>query len=87
MKKSEENFYDQVQKKRLIFLILSVIAIVFNTGITFTFVIPGLKGFSLYLTIIYLAFYFLIANIFVGLFNIYNKLAIKFSWNGMAIMA
>ncbi|MGB5946337.1 ABC transporter permease [Paenisporosarcina sp.] len=69
MKKSEENFYDQVQRKRLMFLILSMIAIVFNTGITFTFVIPGLKGFSLYLTIIYLAFYFLIANIFVGLFK------------------
>ena len=69
MEKSEENFYEQVQKKRLNFLILSMIAIVFNTGITFTFVIPGLKGFNLYLTIIFLASYFLIANIFVGLFK------------------
>ena len=69
MEKSEENFYNQVQKKRLNFLIFSMIAIVFSTGITFTFVIPGLKGFSLYQTIISLTFYFLIANIFVGLFK------------------
>lgn len=69
LEKSDENFYEQVQNKRLSFLVLSMIAIVFNTGITFTFVIPGLKGFSLYQTIISLAFYCLIANIFVGLFK------------------
>ncbi|MFJ6211701.1 hypothetical protein [Lysinibacillus sp. NPDC092081] len=69
MKKSDEIFCEQVQKNRLKFMKLSMTAIVFTTGITFTFVIPGLKGFSLYLSIILLAFYFLIANIFVGLFK------------------
>ena len=69
MKKSDENFYEQVQKNRLYFLILSMIAVVFFTGATFTFVIPGLSGFNLYLTIFIVAFYFLIANMFVGLFK------------------
>ncbi|MEK5146732.1 ABC transporter permease [Psychrobacillus sp. FSL K6-4615] len=69
MKKSNENFYEQVQQNRLYFLILSMIAVVFTTGATFTLVIPGLNGFNLYLTIIIVAFYFLIANMYVGLFK------------------
>lgn len=64
-----ENFYEQVQKKPLFFLIYSIIAIVFFTGITFTFVIPGLKGFEWYFLFIALLIYFVVANIFVGLFK------------------
>ncbi|KGR79034.1 hypothetical protein [Ureibacillus manganicus] len=63
------NFYEQVQMKRLFSLIISIIAIVFITGITFTFVIPGLKGFGWFFLFIALIFYFVIANIFVGLFK------------------
>ena len=69
LKNLDENFYEQIQEKWLKFLILNLIGIVFTTGITFTVVIPGLKGFNLYLSIIILVFYFLIANIFVGLFK------------------
>lgn len=64
-----ENFYEQVQKKPLFFLIYSIVAIVFLTGITFTFVIPGLKGFKWYFFFISLLIYFVVANIFVGLFK------------------
>lgn len=64
-----ENFYEQVQKKPLFFLIYSIIAIVFFTGITFTFVIPGLQGFKWYFLFIALLIYFVVANIFVGLFK------------------
>lgn len=69
MKKSEENFYEQVRNKPIEFLVLAILSIVFITGSTFTFVIPSLKGFSLYFLILSLAFYFLIANIFVGLYK------------------
>ncbi|EDL66596.1 hypothetical protein [Bacillus sp. SG-1] len=64
-----ENFYNQVEKKRFNFLIISVIAIVFNAGITFTFVITTLKGFEWFFLFIALLFYFVVANIFVGLFK------------------
>jgi len=64
-----ENFYEQVQKKPLFFLIYSIVAIVFFTGITFTFVIPGLKGFTWFFFFIALLSYFVVANIFVGLFK------------------
>ncbi|WP_313892503.1 ABC transporter permease [Psychrobacillus sp.] len=64
-----ENFYEQVQKKPLFFLIYSVLAIVFFTGITFTFVIPGLQGFKWYFFFIALVMYFVVANIFVELFK------------------
>ncbi|MEI4770102.1 ABC transporter permease [Psychrobacillus sp. FJAT-51614] len=64
-----EDFYEQVQKKQLSFLMISIIGIVFITGITFTFVIPGLKGFKMFFLFIALLFYFVVANIFVGLFK------------------
>lgn len=66
---SGENFYEQVQKKPLFFMIYSIIAILFFTGITFTFVIPGLQGFKWYFLFVALLIYFLVANIFVGLFK------------------
>lgn len=64
-----EDFYEQVKKRRSNFLIISIIAIVFNAGITFTFVIPALKGFKLISLLIALLLYFMVANIFVGLFK------------------
>ncbi|MFD1849320.1 ABC transporter permease [Oceanobacillus bengalensis] len=64
-----DNFYRQVQEKRLSFLVMSIIAIVFTASITFTFVIPGLKGFEWSFLFIALLFYFVVANIFIGLFK------------------
>ena len=64
-----ESFYEQMQKKRVSFLVMSIIAIVFTTGITFTFVIPGLKGFEWSFFLIALLVYLAVANIFAGLFK------------------
>jgi predicted neutral ceramidase superfamily lipid hydrolase len=64
-----ENFLKQVQEKRMSFFIISIIAIIFATGITFSFVIPGLKGFDWSFLFIALLLYFIIAIIFVGLFK------------------
>lgn len=64
-----EQFYSQVGKSPKVFLIYSFIAILFFSGITFTFMIPGLNGFSLYFMILTLLMYFVVANIFVGLFK------------------
>lgn len=50
-------------------LLLVTVTILFTTGITFTFVIPGLKGFSLYQLFVALYVYYLVANIFVGLYK------------------
>jgi len=50
-------------------LIKSITAIVIITGITLTFVIPALKGFEWSFIFIALLFYFVVANIFVGLFK------------------
>ena len=82
-----ENFYEQVQKKPLFFLIYNIIAIVFCTGITFTFVIPGLKDFKWYFLIVALLIYFVVANIFIGLlkerFSLVFILSLIFSSLGM----
>lgn len=64
-----EKFYEEIQKKPIFFLIYSILAIVFFTGITFTFVIPGLQGFKWYFFLSALLIYFGVANIFVGLFK------------------
>ena len=64
-----ENFNEQVQKQPLFFLFFCIIAILFFTGITFTFVIPSLKGFDWSFFFIALLLYFVVANILVGLFK------------------
>ena len=66
---SDENIYEMVQKKRLFFMIYNIISIVFVSGITFTFVIPGFSGFNWLFYFAALFFYFLVANVFVGLFK------------------
>lgn len=65
----DQQFYHKVAKSPAKFLVFAIITILFFTGITFTFVIPGLKGFSLYFMIVSLLIYFVVANIFVGLFK------------------
>lgn len=65
----EQQFYNQVGKLPNNFLIFAIIIILFFSGISFTFMIPGLKGFSLFFMIFTLLMYFLVANIFVGLFK------------------
>lgn len=49
------------------FFIFAISTILFFSGISFTFVIPGLKGFSLFIMIFTLLLYVVVANIFVGL--------------------
>ncbi|MEZ7170422.1 ABC transporter permease [Sporosarcina sp. OR05] len=63
-----EQFYERVGDSRTAFLLLAVCIILFYSGITFTFVIPGLKGFNLFSLSLTLFLYFLAANIFAGLF-------------------
>ena len=64
-----ENFYEKIQKKSSFFMIYNILAIIFFSGITFTFVIPGLYGFNWYFLFLALVVYFFVANIFIGLFK------------------
>ena len=64
-----DNFYKQVQEKRVSFLVMGILTIIFTSGITFTFVIPTLKGFEWFSLLIALLLYFLVANIFIGVFK------------------
>lgn len=63
----DENFYEKVQKKPLFFMIYNIISIVFISGITFTFVIPGFSSFNWLSFFMALFVYFLVANVFIGL--------------------
>ena len=65
----DEDFYEKVQKKPLFFMIYNIISIVFISGITFTFVIPGFSSFNWFSFFMALFVYFLVANVFVGLFK------------------
>lgn len=64
-----EQFYNQVGKSRNTFLLFAALNLLFISGISFTFVIPGLKGFSLFFVVLTLLMYFIVANLFVGLFK------------------
>lgn len=61
-----EQFYSRIGKSRKAFFLFAAITILFHSGISFTFVIPGLKGFDLFFTILTFVMYFVAANIFVG---------------------
>ncbi|MEH7237947.1 ABC transporter permease [Bacillus sp. JJ1562] len=65
----EQQLYKLVGKSPNIFLIFAVIIILFYSGISFAFVIPGLKGFNLFFMIFTLLMYFVASNVFVGLFK------------------
>lgn len=60
--------YKKIEKNRKHFLIFNLITILFVTGISFTFVIPNLKGFDLGSTLIVFLIYIVVANVFVGIF-------------------
>ena len=48
-------------------MIYNIISIVFISGITFTFVIPGFSSFNWFSFFMALFVYFIVANVFVGL--------------------
>ncbi|WP_010095137.1 hypothetical protein [Ornithinibacillus scapharcae] len=64
-----ETFYHQIRQKRTSFTILSITLIIFISGISFTYVIPTLKGFDWIFVFITLISYFLAANVFIGLYR------------------
>lgn len=71
-----ENFYEQVQKKPSFFMIYNILVIIFSSGITFTFVIPGLYGFNWFFLFWAIVVYFFVANIFVVLIK--ERIALVF---------
>lgn len=60
--------YKKIEKNRKHFIIFNLITILFFTGISFTYVIPNLKGFDLGSSLIVFLIYIVIANVFVGIF-------------------
>ena len=68
--------FEKIEKSKMRFLLFNIIVILFITGISFTFVIPNLKGFDLATLFIALVFYILVGNIFAGIFI--NKIGIVF---------
>lgn len=69
--------FRKIEKNRNHFLLFNIIVILFTSGITFTAVIPSLKGFDLAALFIALVFYILIGNIFAGIFI--NKIGVVFT--------
>lgn len=60
--------YKKIEKNRKHFLIFNLITILFFTGISFTLVIPNLKGFDLGFSLLVFLIYIVVANVFVGIF-------------------
>ena len=60
--------YKKIEKNRKYFLVFNVITILFFTGISFTYVIPNLKGFDLGSSFIVFLIYIVVANVFVGVY-------------------
>ncbi|MCT2535311.1 ABC transporter permease [Aquibacillus koreensis] len=71
-----KQFYDHVEKSPKIYLTFAIFIILFYSGLSFTFVIPGLKGFDLFMTLLTVVMYFVAANIFVELYK--NRIALVF---------
>lgn len=69
--------FRKIEKNKNHFLLFNIIVILFTSGITFTAVIPSLKGFDLATLFIALVFYILIGNIFAGIFI--NKIGVVFT--------
>ena len=65
----DEKAYEKIENNRNYFMLFNSISILFTTGITFTFVIPNLKGFNMGFFFISLLFYFVLANVFTGIFK------------------
>ena len=64
-----QQFYQRIGNAPTKFLLFAVMIILFTTGITFTFVIPGFKWFSMFQLLQALLMYFMAANLFVGLYK------------------
>lgn len=64
-----EQFSRRVQEKRLHFMIFAACMLVFMAGVSFTFVIPGFKGFDGYFLFLSAYTYFVVASIFSALFD------------------
>lgn len=60
--------YKKIEKNRKHFLIFNLITILFFTGMSFTFVIPNLKGFDLSFSFLVFLIYIVVANVFAGIF-------------------
>jgi hypothetical protein len=75
-----KNVFDNIANNKTRFMLLNSVIILFFTGITFTFVIPTLKGFSVIELFIAVVVYIFSANIFVGIFvnRIYTVFIISF---------
>lgn len=56
--------YKRIQKEELHYKVSGFLAILFTSGMTFTFVIPGLKGFDLIFFVGTIFVYYVIVNIF-----------------------
>ena len=68
--------FGKIEKNKNHFLLFNITVILFASGITFTAVIPNLKGFDLATSFVTLGFYILIGNIFVGIFK--NNIGLVF---------
>lgn len=64
-----EQFNKIVQENRRSSLIISGLTIILTAGLTFTFVVPGLKGFERLSLIAALGIYLLVATVFAELFK------------------
>ena len=75
-----KNEFENIAKNKTLFLLFNSVTILFFTGISFTFVIPNLKGFSLFTFFFTLVIYILVGNIFVGIFvnRVYTVFIISF---------
>lgn len=69
--------FRKIEKNKNHFLLFNILVILFASGITFTAVIPSLKGFDLSTLFIALVFYLLVGNIFAGIFI--NKIGVVFT--------
>lgn len=69
--------FRKIEKNKNHFLLFNILVIIFASGITFTAVIPSLKGFDLSTLFIALVFYLLVGNIFAGIFI--NKIGVVFT--------
>ena len=61
--------YENIKNQRKKFIMLNMIAILFISGMTFTFVIPSMKYFSFLQFSVSIIMYYFIANIYNGLYK------------------
>lgn len=84
----EQQFFEKIARSPVMFTIYNALVIIFTTGITFTFVIPGLKYFSPMQLAIALIMYFFVACIFVALYPHNFKKVFFFTlfWSALGLL-